>query len=180
MTSDHRNSPDEPAPMTFDPRRLGPGLALAVTLLIIDQVSKVYIVGVVMTPPQVIEVTGFFNLVMAWNYGVSFGLFNDPGTQKGLLIGVSIAVSVALAVWMAREQSRVTRLALGAIIGGAIGNVIDRIRWGAVADFLDFHAFGYHWPAFNVADAGIVLGAAILVLDNLFRPAEKTSDEKDG
>lgn len=167
--------------MTFDPQqRLGRGLVLAVVLLIIDQVSKVYIVGVVMNPPRVIEVTGFFNLVMAWNYGVSFGLFNDAGTRAELLVGLSIAISIALTVWMARETSAVTRLALGAIIGGAIGNVIDRIRWGAVADFLDLHAFGYHWPAFNVADAGIVLGAAVLVLDNLFRPAERTSDEKDG
>jgi signal peptidase II len=163
--------------MSFRPRRLVPGLILALVILVIDQLTKVYMVGTVMNPPRVIEVTGFFNLVMAWNYGVSFGLFNEPGTQKWMLIALSLVVSAALAVWMAREQATVTRLALAAIIGGAIGNVVDRFRWGAVADFLDLHAFGYHWPAFNVADAAIVLGAAILVLDNLFRPAAKTSDQ---
>lgn len=162
--------------MSFQPRRLVPGLILALVILVVDQLSKIYIVGSVMDPPRVIEVTGFFNLVMAWNYGVSFGLFNEPGTQKWMLIALALIVSAALAVWMAREAAPATRLALGAIIGGAVGNVIDRVRWGAVADFLDFHAFGYHWPAFNVADAAIVVGAAVLVLDNLFRPAAKTSD----
>ncbi|EKV32326.1 Lipoprotein signal peptidase [Caenispirillum salinarum AK4] len=162
--------------MSFRPRRLVPGLILALVILVVDQLSKIYIVGSVMDPPRVIEVTGFFNLVMAWNYGVSFGLFNEPGTQRWMLIALALAVSAALAVWMTREPARATRLALGAIIGGAIGNVIDRVRWGAVADFLDFHAFGYHWPAFNVADAAIVVGAAVLVLDNLFRPAAKESD----
>lgn len=162
--------------MSFQPRRLIPGLVLALVILAVDQVSKAIIVGSVMVPPRVIEVTGFFNLVMAWNYGVSFGLFNEPGTQRWVLIVLSLAVSLALVVWMTREVAPATRLALGAIVGGAIGNVIDRLHWGAVADFLDFHAFGYHWPAFNVADAAIVVGAAILVLDNLFRPAAKTSD----
>lgn len=167
--------------MKFDPRRLGPGLALAAAILLLDQVTKIYIVGVVMgDAPRVIEVTGFFNLVMAWNYGVSFGMFNEPGTQAHILIAIAIAVSLALVFWMGREPGPVTRFALGAIVGGAVGNVIDRFRWGAVADFLDFHAFGYHWPAFNVADAAIVVGAAVLVLDNLFRPAAKASDEKDG
>lgn len=162
--------------MSFAPRRMIPGLILALVILVIDQLTKIYIVGSVMDPPRVIEVTGFFNLVMAWNYGVSFGLFNEPGTQRWMLIVLSLAVSVALAVWMARESAPATRLALASIIGGAIGNVIDRFRWGAVADFLDFHAFGYHWPAFNVADAAIVVGAAVLVLNNLFRPTAKTSD----
>ncbi|WP_404381404.1 signal peptidase II [Caenispirillum salinarum] len=162
--------------MSFRPRRLVPGLILALVILVVDQLSKITIVGTVMDPPRVIEVTGFFNLVMAWNYGVSFGLFNEPGTQRWMLIALALAVSAALAVWMTREPAPATRLALGAIIGGAIGNVIDRVRWGAVADFLDFHAFGYHWPAFNVADAAIVVGAAVLVLDNLFRPAAKQSD----
>lgn len=157
--------------MTFDFRRMIPGLVLAVAILVLDQISKVYIVDVVMQVPRVIEVTPFFNLVMAWNYGVSFGMFNQPGTQAWALIGLSLLVSAALLFWMAREPSRASRLALGAIVGGAIGNVIDRVRWGAVADFLDLHAFGYHWPAFNVADAAIVVGATVLVLDNIFRPS---------
>lgn len=159
--------------MTFDFRRMIPALVLAAVILVVDQISKIYIVDVVMDVPRVIEVTPFFNLVMAWNYGVSFGMFNQPGTQAWALIALSLAVSAALLVWMSREPARGSRLALGAIVGGAVGNVIDRVRWGAVADFLDLHAFGYHWPAFNVADAAIVVGAAVLVLDNIFRPSER-------
>ncbi|GAA0589841.1 signal peptidase II [Caenispirillum bisanense] len=162
--------------MSFSFRPMIPGLVLAAVILVADQISKIIIVDSVMAVPRVIEVTPFFNLVMAWNYGVSFGMFNTPGTQAWVLIGLSLVVAAALLVWMAREPSRASRLALAAIIGGAIGNVVDRLRWGAVADFLDFHAFGYHWPAFNVADAAIVIGAAILVLDNLFRPSERTPE----
>ncbi len=162
--------------MTVSFRPMIPGLILAAVILAADQISKIIMVDTVMAVPRVIEVTPFFNLVMAWNYGVSFGMFNTPGTQAWALIALSLVVAAALLVWMAREPSRVARLALAAIIGGAIGNVVDRLRWGAVADFLDFHAFGYHWPAFNVADAGIVIGAAVLVLDNLFRPSERTPE----
>lgn len=137
--------------MSFAPRRMIPGLILALVILVIDQLTKIYIVGSVMDPPRVIEVTGFFNLVMAWNYGVSFGLFNEPGTQRWMLIVLSLAVSVALAVWMARESAPATRLALASIIGGAIGNVIDRFRWGAGRGLSRF-------PCFRVSLARVQCG----------------------
>jgi signal peptidase II len=81
---------------------------------------------------------------------------------------------VALGVWLYKAETRVTALALGLIIGGALGNVIDRVQFGAVVDFLDFHMMGYHWPAFNVADSGICIGAAMLILESLFQPGKSS------
>ncbi|MBL6942384.1 MAG: signal peptidase II, partial [Rhodospirillales bacterium] len=115
-----------------------------------------------------------FNLVMGWNRGVSFGMFDgDSPLNKWLLIGLALIVVMVLLVWLKRAEDRLVGYALGLIIGGALGNVIDRIHYGAVADFLDFYIGAYHWPAFNVADAGITVGAVVLVLDSLFRGPEQ-------
>jgi signal peptidase II len=149
------------------PRRMPIGLGVAVLLLICDQLSKWWIVGHVMNPPRRIEVTGFFNLVMVWNPGVTFGLGNSVESGRWLFVGLALIVVVILLAWLSRAAHLWVMIALGLVIGGAIGNVIDRLRWGAVADFLDFHAFGQHWPAFNLADAGIVLGVLLLFLDAL-------------
>ena len=145
------------------------GVRVALVILVLDQLSKWWIVTRVMNPPTVIEVTPFFNLVLGLNTGVSFGMFGG-GEDFGrwALSGLAIAIAGALTVWLWRVQKPLLAVALGLIIGGAIGNVIDRLRVGAVIDFLDFHAFHYHWPAFNVADSGITLGAAALILDSLF------------
>lgn len=155
------------------------GLILAAILLVADQISKWIVVEKVMRPegvtttpflsPHFIEVTPFFNLVMTWNRGVSFGIFNNHGEWNALaLSALSLVIVAVLLVWLWRAQTRLIAYALGAIIGGALGNVIDRVRWGAVADFLDAHAFGWHWPAFNLADSAITIGAVLLVLDSLF------------
>ena len=126
---------------------LAPGLTLAAIVLLLDQVSKWWMVYHVMTPPRSIEVTSFFNIVMAWNKGVSFGMFSgDSPWNAWILSGLALSVAVALSVWLSRSTERLIGLSLGVIIGGAVGNAIDRFHWGAVADFLDFHAFGYHWP----------------------------------
>lgn len=116
--------------------------------------------------PWQIEVTGFFNLVMVWNTGVSFGLFSGIDA-RWLLIVVSLAIAVALAIWMWRADNHWLVLALALVIGGAIGNVIDRFWHGAVVDFLDFHLYGWHWPAFNIADSAICIGVGVLLLDSL-------------
>lgn len=145
------------------------GAAVAASALVLDQASKTWILESVMNPPSVIEVTPFFNIVLAWNRGVSFGMFNQQSDYGPyLLTGLALVIVIALSIWLWRASSRWAALALGLIIGGAIGNVIDRIRFGAVVDFLDFHAFGYHWPAFNVADSAICVGAVILILESLF------------
>jgi len=145
------------------------GLGLAVLVIVFDQISKWWIITSVMNPPRVIEVLPFFNLVLAFNQGVSFGLFDTgAGTGQWLLAGIAIAISIGLGVWLARAAHVTVVVALGLIIGGAMGNVVDRFAVGAVVDFLDFHAFDHHWPAFNVADTGITIGAAILILESFF------------
>lgn len=158
----------------------GPGLGLtaAALVLLIDQVSKWWVISFVMSPPRDIEITPFFNLVMVWNRGISFGLFNDSGASVWFLSAIALGIVAVLGVWLRRTPGRLLPCALGLIIGGALGNVIDRIfrETHAVADFLDFHMAGYHWPAFNAADAAIAMGAAILVYDSLFPGAEKNKN----
>lgn len=142
------------------------GLLIAIATLVADQVSKLYFLDLMQQNPAGIVVTPFFNLVMVWNTGVSFGLFQEDSTFRSwTLIAVALGVLVWLGLWLWRTRTRMAAISLGLIIGGAIGNVIDRLRFGAVFDFLDFHAFGQHWPAFNVADSAIVVGVVLLVLD---------------
>lgn len=144
------------------------GLLIAAAVVLLDQVTKTWIVHDVMAPPRVIEVTSFFNIVMVWNRGASFGLFGSGASWGQLALGlVAAAICIALTVWLFRVTHRWLAAALGFVIGGAIGNVIDRVIYGAVADFLDFHAFGWHWPAFNVADMSICVGVGMLLLDGL-------------
>ena len=154
------------------------GLVVAAILLVADQVSKWVILEHVMVPPRIIEVTGFFNLVMVWNKGVSFGMFGDGGeVGRWLLTALAVAICAFLVHWLRQLDRWMPVLAIGMVIGGAVGNVIDRIRFGAVADFLDVHAMGYHWPAFNVADSGIVVGVAILLIDQFFGPRPEDGDD---
>lgn len=131
-----------------------------------------------MRPPRVIEITDFFNLVLAWNTGISFGLFDsDSPFNVWTLSALALLIVACLIYWLLRAERRIIAVSLGLIIGGALGNVADRLRIGAVVDFLDFHAMGWHWPAFNVADSSITVGAAILIADSLFESANhrKTS-----
>lgn len=144
------------------------GLPIAAVIIAFDQATKFWIVLDIMSPPRIIEVTSFFNIVMVWNRGASFGLFSSSSPWTPVLLGtVAVVISVVLAVWMYKAQSRWLGIALGFVIGGALGNAIDRVLYGAVADFLDFHAYGYHWPAFNVADIAISVGVVMLLFDGL-------------
>ena len=145
------------------------GLGCAALIVAVDQLSKWYIHIVVMDPPRLIEVTGFFNLVLVGNRGVSFGLFSDdaPWLQPAFAL-FAVVIAVFLALWLRRATNWFLALSLGLVIGGAIGNAIDRLRFGAVIDFLDFHAAGYHWPAFNIADSAITVGVIFIVLEGLF------------
>ena len=157
-------------------RGLGWGLAAAV--LVSDQISKYLILGLFQDADQpYFAITPFFNIVLAWNRGISFGMFGNAGAYSvEILIGLTVVIAVALAVWLMRSETRMSAAALGLIIGGAVGNVIDRFRFGAVTDFLDVHVLGYHWPAFNVADSAIVIGAAPLIWESLFDGGESPTN----
>ena len=151
------------------PQALRNGLSLAALVILLDQLIKYWITNIIMLPPRIIPVTPFFNLVLGHNRGISFGFFdgNSPLNQW-LLSLVALAITATLGIWLARTDKPWVAVALGLIIGGAIGNVIDRLTGGGVVDFLDFHWGEHHWPAFNVADTGITMGAAALILDSLF------------
>ncbi len=152
-----------PAPRLFVMRL---GLTLAAAVVILDQVSKAWLIGWLQGQDGWLPVTGFFNLVLVWNRGISFGMLQSGETGRWLLVIFSTLVCLGLAVWLRRQSRRLPRLALGAVIGGAAGNIIDRIGRGAVADFFDFYLMGYHWPAFNLADSAITIGVAMLLYDS--------------
>ena len=154
------------------------GLLLAALVIFADRISKDWALAFVTQHGGYFEVTPFFNLVAVYNYGISFGLFQSGDTGRWILIALALAISAGLFVWMWREDSKWVTPALGAIIGGALGNVFDRmVDKKAVFDFLDFHAFGYHWPAFNVADSAIVLGVAIILIDSFIHREENVNGE---
>jgi len=149
---------------------LARGLAAAIAVVVLDQLSKaavrLYFAG--NAAGQHENVTSFFNVVLIYNRGMSFGLFNGGGGLNALLFSlVAAAIVTVLIYWLSRVESSLLAVAIGLIIGGAIGNVIDRIRFGAVVDFLDFHTGLWHWPAFNVADSAICVGVAVMLLDGL-------------
>jgi signal peptidase II len=149
------------------------GIIAAIVALAADQGSKLYLLykaGFVhMAPGQFVPVLPFFNLVMVWNPGVSYGLF--PASSKlgtFVLVALSVAAVVGLGWWMWQTKSRSLALGLGLVIGGAIGNnMIDRVVYGRVADFFHFYGFGYDWYVFNIADIAITLGAAAIVYEVL-------------
>lgn len=152
------------------------GLIVAVPVILLDQVTKWWILYAVMDPPRIIPVTDFFNIVLVWNRGVSFGMFGTESPWGPVLLSaLALIISAGLVIWLRRVEERFLAAAIGLVLGGAIGNVIDRVQYGAVADFLDFHAFGYHWPAFNVADSAITVGVVLLLYDSLF-PARKAAE----
>jgi signal peptidase II len=149
---------------------LARGLTTAVAVVILDQLSKAAVLahfaGRALGDRETI--TSFFNLALTYNRGISFGLFNGGAGLNALLFSLAAAAIVAVLVfWLNRVASPVLAVAIGLIIGGAVGNVIDRIRLGAVVDFLDFHAGYLHWPAFNLADSAICIGVATMLLDGL-------------
>jgi signal peptidase II len=149
---------------------LARGLVTAVLVAAVDQLSKAAVLahfaGRALGDHQV--VTSFFNFVLTYNRGISFGLFNGGAGINALVFSLAAAAIVALLIfWLSRVESPFLAVAIGLIIGGAVGNVIDRIRLGAVVDFLDFHVGSLHWPAFNVADSAICIGVAAMLLDGL-------------
>lgn len=148
------------------------GLLIALVCVVADQATKLVILGL-MDPPRRIEVLPFADLVLVWNRGVSFGLFNqDSDSMRWILVAVALGISVGLLVWLMRMRRALPACALGLILGGAVGNVIDRLRFGAVVDFVYLHAGSYAWPAFNFADSTITIGVLVLLYDSLFAGRE--------
>jgi signal peptidase II len=153
------------------PRHVIRAAYLGVFIALADQLSKWWLLNAVMRPPHVEAVAPFLNLVLVRNKGVTFGLLNDIDRRimPYLLAAAALAILFFLGRWLWRTRSAVVAPALGLVMGGAVGNLIDRLRYGAVVDFLDFYYRDYHWYAFNVADAAIVTGVGLLLLDSLIR-----------
>ena len=156
------------------------GLIVALASILFDQASKWWILVEVMDPPKVIPVTSLLNFVLTWNRGVSFGLFNNEGNFGAWFFSILAIIIVGiLLIWLRKAETKVQSISLGFIIGGAIGNVIDRVNHLAVLDFIDFHLGGSHWPAFNAADSFITLGAAVLIVDSLFSRQKNDDNVND-
>ena len=155
----------------------GLGLAAVIVAFAADQAHKYWMLEVYrIAERRVVEVTSFFNLVMAWNPGVSYGLFAQHSTMGRLvLIGISLAAVIGLFIWMAHCFTRLSGLSIGLIIGGALGNLTDRIMLGAVADFFQFHYAGFYWYVFNIADVAIVAGVIGVLLDWMTQPNTETT-----
>ena len=156
------------------------GAIAAIVTLVIDQASKLWLLYVFdLAQRGAVRVTPFFDLVLAWNVGISFGWFqNDGFLAQAVLTTIKAIAVVVLAIWMARSRTRLATVALGLIIGGAIGNAIDRVAYGAVVDFALFHieigGKTFNWYVFNLADVAIVAGVAALLYDSFMGvPAAK-------
>jgi signal peptidase II len=158
------------------------GLPAAAAVLAADQASKWWILDILRLPeignlPVIALGPAGIDLTMVWNRGVTFGLLAGDTLWHQLALALLAALIAAFLLrWMAWAETRPVAIALGAIIGGAIGNMIDRFRFGAVVDFVDAYAGNWHWYVFNLADAAIVLGVVALVADALFRPSPKAKE----
>lgn len=148
--------------------RSWPWLALAALVALLDQASKWWVLQQ-LQPGEVLPVLPFFNLVLTFNEGAAFSFLSDAGGwQRWLFIGLTVIVSAGLVIWILRLHRGEKWLAggLSLVLGGALGNLVDRVRFGRVTDFLDFHWQGWHWPAFNLADSAITVGVVILLLSS--------------
>lgn len=172
-------------------------MLFAATIIIADQISKWFVVEHILKPdtatgflnwlqnPPAPEFFGyiiinpFFNVASVWNYGISFGMLSSGSNTPFMLIIMTAVITLILTIYMIRTTNHRIVMGLGMIIGGSIGNIIDRIRFSAVIDFLDFHIGEIHYPAFNVADSCIVLGIAFIVFDSLFSKSQKEGKQAD-
>jgi signal peptidase II len=143
------------------------GGLIALAVLVIDQASKLAVLNLVdFGDDGLVRITAFLDFVRAWNTGISYGLFAQGADGWWLLGGLKIIAAVLFWLWLARVVRRVEAIALGLLIGGAIGNAIDRVAYGAVFDFVSLHAFGYNWYIFNLSDVAIVAGVGLLLYDS--------------
>ena len=143
------------------------GLGVALVAIILDQISKPLMRDWLSAGD--VDVTSFLSLVSAWNKGVGFSLLTMSQAYGPYILSAgALTIAAVMLFWLFRATRLLPALSLGLIIGGALGNVIDRLRLGAVFDFIDVHVAGYHWPAFNLADSALSIGVALLIIDGLF------------
>ena len=144
------------------------GFSAALITLVLDQATKLYTLFVYDLPvKEPAEIAPFINLIVVWNRGISYGLFQQNSELgRWALVAISILASIALSIWIRRTRAKLLAASLGLIVGGAIGNAIDRMAYGAVFDFIQFHMGSWSWYVFNVADAAIVAGVAGLLYDS--------------
>ena len=154
-------------------RTSGLAAAIALVVIVLDQVSKWWVVELAMQPPRVIPLLPILNLVLVFNRGISFGMLRgEEAWAPWVLSGLALAVVIWLFIWQRRTANRWISVAVGLIAGGALGNVADRLYQQAVTDFIDFHWGEYHFPAFNLADSAINVGVAVLLVEALFSRRE--------
>jgi signal peptidase II len=169
--------------MTFgiaDRRIFRLGIIVVVAIIVADQISKAIMMSILEQHPFGIPVLPVFSLVTAWNPGVSFSMLRFLPPEA--LSAFAILVSAGLIYWLSRVESRVIGIGIGFVAGGALGNVIDRLRFGKVFDFLDFFirtgsGWEWHWPAFNLADSSIFVGVVLLLIDGLFHRVDRAKTE---
>ena len=163
---------------------LGRGLAAAAAVVASDQLSKHAVLSFFAIDgcgSRHETVTSFFDLVLTCNRGVSFGLFSGGAGLPGMALAVlALAIVLVLLYWLARATNAWLAVAIGLIIGGAVGNVVDRLVLGGVVDFLDFHVGAWHWPAFNLADSAICIGVAAMLLESLLARRAAPRQEQGG
>ncbi len=143
------------------------GVVVALAVFVIDQANKWwFIAGLGLREGVPVPVSDFLTLIYVRNLGVSYGLFQlDSQSGQHILAAIAVLISTGFAVWLAQTRRAATAIAIGLVIGGALGNALDRVLLGGVADFYQLHAFGYSWYIFNIADVAIVLGAGLLVIE---------------
>lgn len=144
-------------------------LRISALVMIADQISKWLLLKYLVETKEY-AILPFFNIVVVHNKGVSFGMFKDLPEFVGpwLLSGLAIAICAFFLLWITKVENKMQPAAIALVIGGALGNVVDRLRFGSVVDFLDFHIGNWHWPAFNIADSAVCIGVAILIIHSLF------------
>lgn len=146
-------------------RARGLSLALAALILMADQATKLWILHRADFSEGPLAMLPFMNLTLVWNPGISYGMFQANGWGRWVLVALTVAGIIGLGVWLMRARVPLVVLGIGVIVGGAAGNLIDRVAYGAVVDFVHLHAGGYSWYVFNIADAAIVLGVVFLLWD---------------
>lgn len=153
------------------------GFSIALLTLLLDQATKLYWLFVYDLPVrEPVVVTPFLNLIVVWNRGISYGMFQQhTDLGRWILIVVSIVAAIALSAWIRRTDGKVLSASLGFIVGGAIGNVIDRLAYGAVFDFIQLSVGDWSWYVFNVADAAIVAGVVGLLYDSFVLERHRTA-----